>query len=135
VNIIWSFSSAYNRDRRGPHGRPPPTPPGIRITYQGGSVDFFDQFGRPGLIWQERNIDFTGSSAWSMHVSYDCPSHTVRAFTLSLATIAPQGSLAVRFPATMSSADFSHVIGFDYSRLSQFASHATLQGNMRDLPG
>ena len=28
-----------NRDREGPRGLPPPTPPGIRITYQGGSVD------------------------------------------------------------------------------------------------
>jgi hypothetical protein len=28
-----------NRDRKGPHGLLPPTPPGIRITYQGGSVD------------------------------------------------------------------------------------------------
>jgi hypothetical protein len=27
-----------NRDRGWPHGRSPPTPPGIRITYQGGSV-------------------------------------------------------------------------------------------------
>jgi len=29
-----------NRDREGPHGLPPPTPSGIRITYQGGSVDY-----------------------------------------------------------------------------------------------
>jgi two-component system CheB/CheR fusion protein len=28
-----------NRDREGPCGRPPPTPPGIRITYHGGSAD------------------------------------------------------------------------------------------------
>ena len=29
---------AHNRDREGPHGLPPPTPPGLRLTYQGGSV-------------------------------------------------------------------------------------------------
>ena len=28
-----------NRDREAPHGTSPPTPPGIRITYHGGSVD------------------------------------------------------------------------------------------------
>jgi len=30
-----------NRDRGMPHGIPPPTPPGKRITYQGGSVGWF----------------------------------------------------------------------------------------------
>jgi hypothetical protein len=28
-----------NRDREEPRDSPPPTPPGIRITYHGGSVD------------------------------------------------------------------------------------------------
>ena len=28
-----------NRDREGPRSPSPPTPPGIRITYQGGSAD------------------------------------------------------------------------------------------------
>ena len=28
-----------NRDRGEPHDSPPPTPPGIRITYHGGSVE------------------------------------------------------------------------------------------------
>jgi hypothetical protein len=31
---------AFNRDREEPRDSPPPTPPGIRITYQGGSVDY-----------------------------------------------------------------------------------------------
>ena len=31
-----------NWDREGPHGLPPPTPPGIRITYHGDSVDYSD---------------------------------------------------------------------------------------------
>jgi len=30
---------AGNRDREEPRDSPPPTPPGIRITYHGGSVD------------------------------------------------------------------------------------------------
>jgi len=47
----------------------------------------------------------------------------------------PAGSLVMRFPATMPSADFYHAVGIDCSFPSQFASHATLQGNMGDLPG
>jgi hypothetical protein len=45
------------------------------------------------------------------------------------------GSLVARFPATMPSADFSHVIGIDCPFPSQFASHATLQGFHERSPG
>ncbi|MCJ7616334.1 MAG: hypothetical protein MUO43_07335 [Desulfobacterales bacterium] len=43
-NIIKLLDITYiaairNRDREEPHDSPPPTPPGIRITYHGGSVD------------------------------------------------------------------------------------------------
>ena len=31
-------SQAFNRDREAPHDAPPPTSPGIRITYHGDSV-------------------------------------------------------------------------------------------------
>jgi hypothetical protein len=28
-----------DRDREAPHGHPPPTPPGIRVSYHGGSIE------------------------------------------------------------------------------------------------
>jgi hypothetical protein len=37
-NLKHNFSIS-NRDRGKPCDSPPPTPPGIRITYHGGSVD------------------------------------------------------------------------------------------------
>jgi len=35
----WHLVQVSNRDREAPHDASPPTPPGIRITYHGSSVD------------------------------------------------------------------------------------------------
>ncbi|MBW1856865.1 MAG: hypothetical protein JRI42_01100 [Deltaproteobacteria bacterium] len=38
--LFIKVMDSHNRDKEGPHSLPPPTPPGIRITYHGGSVDY-----------------------------------------------------------------------------------------------
>ena len=37
--LLEKLQELRNRDREEPRDSPPPTPPGIRITYHGGSVD------------------------------------------------------------------------------------------------
>ena len=57
-----------NRDRGEPCGSSPPTPPGIRITYQGGSVDYSGPCAdQPGVQPERRSRPFASPLGPSHH--------------------------------------------------------------------
>ncbi len=59
---------SLNRDRGEPCGSSPPTPPGIRITYQGGSVDYSGPCAdQPGVQPERRSGPFASPLGPSHH--------------------------------------------------------------------
>ena len=131
-----------------------PTPPGIRITYHGGSDDLVGcTNSRGNAISCSLPTGFSNSVAdanalstnpvgcliFSRPYIHVTTALLILSFRSGLHLVSvndyPAGSLAMRFPATMPSADFSHTVEIDCSFPSQFASHVTLQGSRGDLPG
>ena len=74
-----------NWDREEPHGPPPPTPPGIRITYQGGSVDYSGPCaGQLGVQPDRRSRPFASPLGLGHHAMRRCKvSSPVHPLTLS----------------------------------------------------